>query len=373
MSRNGNEVDITRVSDDRWKIDSKAKTKDGEPVTVSLIRENGEWLFSDEGFCDARAAMFGEEMQGVVHEPVIMDDLVNSIDRFYQIVDHRVGGLMRALKPATKNCVPDETIREQIKFALEFYFPQVAKQEPPHDLELLICAGGPSIDRWLPYLRKRAGRKKTRVLAVNGSHDWLISKGLRPDYMIMLDPSPTMERFLGKMSAKTKYYLASMCHPDVWLRAGENNNGNIFQYHALVDAGEQAVLEDKNENTPGGFPWALIAGGGTAATRAVNLFYFIGFRRFTFFGLDSSFDDFSPEAGGFHVYPQDDLTISRKINVFFNGRPYNTDIGLATQAEQFQGIIRLFRDCEFSMCSDGLLGDICKQWRIKKEYKNGRK
>lgn len=215
---------------------------------------------------------------------------------------------------------------------------------------LLIVGNGPSVQLMLGRLKRLAHRKSTRILAVNGAHHWLRSKGIKPWAHLMMDASAIMARHVPDASGTTTYLLASQCHPDVFEAV---KGRDVWLWHAFQGLGEYDHLR-RNE-----YNGMLVCGGCTAALRAINLGFLMGFRNFEMYGVDSCFwgDDHHAneygEAGA--------ATLKMRVG----DRVFDTAGDMAKQAQDFQSLIdrwgTLFPGAKISVHGDGVIVEMMRQ------------
>jgi hypothetical protein len=64
-----------------------------------------------------------------------------------------------------------------------------ARNLPTIGEQAIVCGGGPSLEDSLETIRQlKAGGAK--IFALNNSAQFLVGKGIKPDYQILLDPRP---------------------------------------------------------------------------------------------------------------------------------------------------------------------------------------
>jgi len=74
---------------------------------------------------------------------------------------------------------------------------------------LIIVGGDPTINETLPGIRRRLRlSKKTDVMALNKSDEWLRARGVEPDYAAMCDPRDWVADYM-RPRKRTRYLLAS--------------------------------------------------------------------------------------------------------------------------------------------------------------------
>lgn len=168
---------------------------------------------------------------------------------------------------------PPETFRANVKTNLARGLPEIAFREPREDHLYIACAG--------PSLRDTAEelRGKAHIWALNGAHDYLISRGIVPSAGVAQAPEDGVLNYFQKVQPGTVYAFASITNPalvDRVLAAG----GQVGFWHCHCPA-EWGV--DYGE-TPNG---NLICGGGTIGLRALDLAYACGYREVHVLGFDA--------------------------------------------------------------------------------------
>lgn len=147
--------------------------------------------------------------------------------------------------------------------------------------EVAICGGGPSLAKpeTLRELR-RLQKRGVQIHAVNRTHDWLFTKGIRVDSAALLDPIPHVAKYITPRKG-VRYYISSQCHPDT-LDVFENYDKRLW--HARASGAEEAVLT--KEELDG----AVASRTSSVGLRSAVLKYREGFRHIHLFGFDSSYD-----------------------------------------------------------------------------------
>jgi len=153
---------------------------------------------------------------------------------------------------------------------------------PAHQGVALIACYGPSPRTTWPSLPQQRKKLNATLISVSGAHDFLRKHRITPDMHVECDPRPHKARTMRKLSRKTKYVMASCCHPDVIdMLAGYD----LTLWHLYNGPESFAIRDIRSEETA-----AMIPGGGSVGLRAITLLYFLGFRNFIVHGMDCSFD-----------------------------------------------------------------------------------
>lgn len=236
-----------------------------------------------------------------------------------------------------------ERIKANIRHAMTLGLPEVQYQ-PEHGDTLVIVASAPSLR--LEEIRQHVGPGYT-IACVNGAHHWLIDRGITPDYCVLADSYDGMGAIIGEPNGAVRYYVASQCHPDLFAYL---QNSSVVLWHCW--AGREFLGCDMTDivDVDGPKSW-IVHGGCTAALRAMNLGYLLGFRKFVIHGLDSSFE----EGGPTHVIPNTPCS-GDHIQIEYAGRTFTTTPGLAYQAQNFEYLFCcVFNHCRIKVFGDGLI------------------
>lgn len=208
-----------------------------------------------------------------------------------------------------------------------------------HDRELCIVGGGPSLADSLVSLQLLRA-KGAETWALNGAHDWLIDRGVKPDGMVMLDSrKENVEPFLSNPRSHVTYYIATQCDP------------SAFEALAGSDVRKWTGwfwgVEDK----------VVIGGGATVGLKALCLAYVLGYRRLKLFGYDSSYRN-----GENHAYRQAMNDAELTAEVVVQGQRFTAARWMIKQVREFQELARTLMGmgCEIEIFGDGLLPHVCR-------------
>ena len=179
-----------------------------------------------------------------------------------------------------------------------------------------VVGSGPSLkDNW-----HRLKNFKGEILACNASCQFLLEKGITPDYMMCFDADPLMLEFVTNPSKEVTYLLASRCPT----KAFEMLEGyKVVMWHADGDEHIHEILTEKKRMEP------LITGGGAAITRALHMVHAMGFKEHHLYGADSSFR-------GADTHIRKSTTVERRMPLMVNNRAFECAPWMAQQAEDFK-------------------------------------
>lgn len=165
---------------------------------------------------------------------------------------------------------------------------------PRHDGRVCIVGFGPSLHQTWRSIQVERRAFGAKIVTVSGAHDFLISRGIVPDYHLEVDPREHKCFFTRDPHPDVNYWIASCCHPAL--------------IDNLIEKGSKLALwhlynsdNDMRINAPGGPDpnSLLICGGSGVGARAVHLMFGQGYRTFSLYGMDCSFahEDGSQHAG----------------------------------------------------------------------------
>jgi hypothetical protein len=143
----------------------------------------------------------------------------------------------------------------------------------------VVCYGPSLADTWSSI--------SGPMITVSGAHDYLIERGVVPDWHVEIDPRPHKIKMLTPNPA-VQYALASVCHPDFWQHVLPCDP---FYWHAAHDAPTSAWALANDPTGP------LLSGGSVAGLAALSVGHYLGWRHFDVYGMDCSLRDGVRHAG----------------------------------------------------------------------------
>ena len=214
---------------------------------------------------------------------------------------------------------------------------------------LIVVGSGPS----LAHTYERVGKDQedgALVMAINSAAPWLREKGIVPNYHALIDPQPILAEFVMDAGDETIHLLASSVHPVVFDRLSNRKVVLWVADHGLGELGYMVVSRSK------GIP--LIVGGGMSMTnRAVSLGAAMGFRKFDFHGVDSSWNEKT------HIDRDTPPNADAVLTVRCADREFKTTIQLFAQAREFIDLAKMWRSrgLRIRVFGDGLLPTLCRK------------
>lgn len=229
-----------------------------------------------------------------------------------------------------KHCVPIEDFIGNVKKVLAADYPKLPKRKagPGTDADGLIeqpC----TIVGFGPTLRWTWREINVRpICTVSGAHDFLIKRGVVPDYHVECDPRPHKAEMLTPHK-DVKYLIASNCHPELFAKLG-GFNVTIWHASESTDTIDNYVKEHDPDTAMCGF-------GSNAGFRAMEVMGQLGHWHLPLYGIDCSGSEARMHAGR-HSGIRKPL-----IKVKICGREFWSTIELASSAEYFGQCLAAFK------------------------------
>lgn len=243
-----------------------------------------------------------------------------------------------------------EVVAENIRANLALGLQEIRPHEL-QDTELLILAGGPSLNDYVKEIREM--RSRMPCVTVNGAYNWALERDIQPGAQIVLDSREFNKRFCEPVIPNCRYLLASQCHPSVVAAVPREQ---VWLWHS----GQHELLEGRES-----FP---VPGGMTVMLRALPLLRMLGFAKFHIFGFDSCL------LGDHHAYAQTENDMKTVVSVTVGGRTFQCHPWMLTQAHEFMHLVKdlIGEHCEMAVYGPGLIAHILETGAKLSETHHGR-
>jgi hypothetical protein len=251
---------------------------------------------------------------------------------------------------------PNEELLKNIETNIRRQLPQCQPYPVQDDVEVVVVGGGPSMADHIDKIKELVG-KGFKLVAVNGSFDYLLDHGLKPSLMIMLDARKFNKRFLDRAEEAPgcKFLLAAQCHPATFDTL-EEKGIRPFIFHTGGKDGEEKVLKRWYLSGPGR-NYHVILGGSTVILRGIWLLRVLGFTQQHIFGFDSCLID-----DKHHSYTQEENDGQEIQRVVCAGREFKCQAWMLSQADDFMHLVKSLGDkFELEVYGDGLINWIIQQ------------
>ena len=215
-----------------------------------------------------------------------------------------------------------------------------------------IVGSGPSLKANWHELRAFKGE----IIACNAACQFLLEKGITPQYMFCFDADPLILEFFTPHKEIT-YLLASRCPPQAFDAV---KDCKIVVWHAAGDERIREILETRKINEP------MVTGGSAAVTRAMMLAMPMGYNEVHVYGGDSSFG----AEGDTHI--RKSTTVEKRIAVKCNGRVFEVAPWMTMQINDLEKLAPLIRWTKIRMHfhGDGLLQHVARSLGFRTDYDN---
>ena len=247
----------------------------------------------------------------------------------------------------------DEERHDQMQQAVNLGLPFLQKSKKLRADAVSICGYGPSLlDTWKTAKTYQKVFHRP-LITVSGAHDFLVARGVIPDFHVEIDPRPHKPKMLTRPQRKTQYLMASVCHPEFW---DILHGYDVRLWHMVND---RSTVEWVAAHHPAGVT-SLIGGGSSAGQRAMNVASWLGFQKFNIFGMD-----FSYALGKLHA---DTHTggIQPRTMATVNGREFFTTKQLLQAAQEMNAFLE-DNELDITFHGDGLMQELAREIRKRKQ------
>lgn len=149
---------------------------------------------------------------------------------------------------------------------------------------IAVCASGPSLADHVEDIRARQ-KAGWHVATMNGSHNFLVERGIVPDLFFMVDARPVNLPFLSLANDHTAYIVASQCQPEIFDALSGRKVMIWSMFHD--EAGLKAIQTTKNDGAAGQSS-ACFAGSLNVGQSCLVPLWAMGYKVWHLFGYDGS-------------------------------------------------------------------------------------
>ena len=174
--------------------------------------------------------------------------------------------------------------------------------KPIGDGSLTLACYGPSLkDTWQDMKRP--------IVSMSGSHNFLIERGVVPDFHNDMDPRNHKLSHILKPHKDVQYLMASVCHPFTWAIL---KGYNLKTWHVISGKNTRTWIEQYDPRT------MLVAGGSTIGLASLHVGGMLGYRHFEIHGMDGCWKDDARHAGKHYGHEH------KPIDYVLDGKTYKT-------------------------------------------------
>ena len=254
------------------------------------------------------------------------------------------------LFPRLANTVED--IDRNIEHALKLSYIPLPELVATKRGSVSIVGSGPSLKKNWQIMRD----KGYEILACNAACQFLLEKGIVPQYMFCFDADPLMLEFITPHPDIT-YLMGSRCPPKAFEML---KDCKVVVWHAGGDENIEALLNKHSKMEP------MVAGGTAAVTRSMMLAQAMGYTDIHLWGCDSSHS-------GDDTHIRKSTTDEKRLAVMVNKRAFYCSPWMAQQAEDFKVLANPLRDSynvNLVVHGDGLIPHLAKSMYFKTDLES---
>lgn len=234
-----------------------------------------------------------------------------------------------------------ELILDNLRAAYGRTVPDLDVSPDSKSATLAIVGSGPSLKNHWHELSQFDS-----IMALNGAYNFLLKRGVTPEWFAMLDARSVNTNFVESPCATTKHLLASQVHPAVY----EKLDGySVIAFHLKTPATDEVFGESVTK----------FGAAHTIGLTSLVIAAAMGYRKVGLFGFDSSYEE---EAS--HAVAQPQNADEPIIPVYLGDRLYSCTHAMAAQAESFKRVLSRIKiewpDFEVSLHGEGLLYDFAR-------------
>jgi len=244
------------------------------------------------------------------------------------------------------------------------------------DKIMVYVGGGPTLRDHLDEVKRKCEDERYDVYTSNATCKFLLAKGIKPNFHLILDPTERKVRDLD-YEEDVALILGLQCHPALFERAKEKGV-SVHKFLAASVTGENgksdkqaaaAALTREDPKLMG------IGGGSMCGTRMIYFAEAMGYRRLEYYGFDGCVEK-KGEIIKCYAYtkPRGENILETEAG---NGRKFYTTMSLARQGEELVLLLDLMPGLDVEIYGDSLMSnqlELYKQarkpalWCITPEY-----
>ena len=232
---------------------------------------------------------------------------------------------------------------------------------------MVYVGGGPTLKHFLGDIKAKCDDDRYEVVTSNKTASYLVSKGIRPDYHLIVDPTEKKVKDLD-YDGDIPLVLGLQCHPALFDRAkAQGRKVQKFLAASITNADGRNDREAAKEACHPADPMLLgIGGGSMCGTRMLYFAAARGHRRLEFYGVDGCVE-MDDKAVNCYAYfkPRGENILETTAS---NGRTFYTTITLARQGEELVQMLDILPGMDVEFYGDSLMAN---QLAIYKDLRKG--
>ena len=219
---------------------------------------------------------------------------------------------------------------------------QMVRKSHGQEMMSIVCYG--------PSLKYTWRHIKRPIMTVSGAHDFLIERGIVPDYHMDCDPRGHKVEMLRLVNKAIKYRMATCCHPSLWEKL-KDCDVELWHLHNDSHTDEWVRKNDPGAN--------MLGGGSTAGMRALEVASMLGYRRFEIHGMDCAYESAERRHAGPHLGKPQNV-----VEVCVDGKWFKSSPQMVEAAKEVITFLQNY-DCELAFHGHGLTQAMVKHFLLR--------
>ncbi len=238
---------------------------------------------------------------------------------------------------------------------------------------MVYVGGGPTLRHFLDDIKAKCESDKYDVFTSNATCKFLLSKGVKPNFHLFVDPTQRKVKDLD-YDEPVELILGLQCHTDLFERAKEKGVKTWkFLAASVTNEDGRTDREAAKEACYTADPIMMgIGGGSMCGTRMIYFAAARGYRRLEYYGVDGSIEmkdaigKEPQQAISCYAYfkPRGENIIETTAS---NGRTFYSTITLARQAEELVQLLDILPGMDVEFYGDSLMANQLAIYREVRE------
>lgn len=255
--------------------------------------------------------------------------------------------------PVTRDAILDQVSQN----ALRRDVPNLQTREYTPKI-MVYVGGGPTIKQFLDDIKAKCESDKYDVFTSNKTCSYLLSKGIKPNFHLIVDPTEKKVKDLDYDDDSIPLVLGLQCHPALFEFAKKRGR-KVEKFLAASitnDDGRNDREAAKDACYPGDPNMLGIGGGSMCGTRMLYFASARGYRRIEYYGMDGSIEMKDNKVVNCYAYskPRGENVLETTAS---NGRTFYTTVTLARQAEELAQMMDILPGMDVEVYGDSLMSN----------------
>ena len=233
---------------------------------------------------------------------------------------------------------------------------------------LVYVGGGPTLPQFLDEIKQKCEDPKYDVITSNKTCKWLLSRGVKPNYHLILDPQEKKIKDLD-YEENVDLLLGIQCHPSLFELA-KSKGRKVDKFLALSVSAEDGKQSDRELGRLAvheGDPKLLGFGGGSmTGTRMIYFAGSRGYRRLEYYGFDGHV---TMENNILRCYAYQKMRGENILETECeDGRKFFTTMSLGRQAEEMVKLYQEYPGLDIHIYGDSLMAHTLKLYNERVRF-----